>query len=65
MHKKVHLATYPEFDFRTIGNLDLFIEWARDEEIVAPVTPARRPATRMLSYDEFGNLDTMIGMVGR
>jgi len=31
MHKKVHVATFPQSDFRTLGNLDLFIEWAKDE----------------------------------
>ncbi len=31
MHKKVHVATFPEVDWVTLGNLDALIEWAKED----------------------------------
>lgn len=34
MHKKVHLANYPDVDWVTRGQLDALIEMAREKELV-------------------------------
>lgn len=34
LHRKVHLATFPNVDQVTIENLDLAIEWSRHEVMV-------------------------------